>query len=891
MRTRNTRSAIGMFVIWGLIFAGLFVPARADDAVPPMFPFVISYDGPDNASSVAHLIDAPAGKHGFVRVKDGHFATDAGPIRFHATNLTGPANFPSHEAADKLATRLARLGINCVRHHFMDTWYVNFMPKPTQAILADDTHTQRNLDPKQLEKLDYLIAAFKKRGIYVNINLHVGRTLDERDGFENSEGLPWANKGMGQFVPRMIELQKEYAQKLLTHVNPYTGNAYTDEPCVAMIEISNEDSLTRHYYNGTFDRLPEPYATELRRQWNVWLHATYPDATALQNAWKWKPEPLHDEQVSGGAFDSPIPFDGKKWSFEKGSGAGEARTDGGVLKVAVTQDGGHYYAKVIRKLAVKKGQLYTLSFKIRRTEGTGPWRLSVAVATTQGGWRSLGLQDLVSVGNSWKTVTRVFEATDDVQQAHLQLTRFKVGRYELDDLSFQAGAEVSCDPMQGFAEHAVPSVKIGGGVYPAQARRDFVRFLFDTETSYWTGMADYVKRELKAKQPISGTQLGYSPADIQARLDYVDAHAYWRHPSGGWISLTAKEPWAIGNDAMVNSLGNIFRLAGQRVLNKPYTISEYNHPYPNQYGAEGQTTLAVYGRLQGWDGIFQYSYNHYVNDFEPQANPWCFFDLVARTDVLAHFPACAAIFLRGDVQEARESVVASIGVAACREKLIASRSNSFGIGSVGHDTRLVTVHKTAVAFTGDDEISVEAEKLPAGQKIFVSDTGEIAWNTEKPDAAYLAVNTPNTKLFTGFPEGRTIDLGSVKLAIGKTRLNWATVSLVSRQATGFGEKGQPASILLAATGDSGNTGRIVKQLDGKRITLTDRGGPPVLAEGISAVVTLPADPAKVRCYALDPSGNRKTQVPVERTAAEKTKIILKPEYQTVWYEIDIRENG
>jgi len=149
--------------------------------------------------------------------------------------LTGPANFPTHEAADKLAGRLARFGINCVRLHFMDTWYINFMPKPTQAILADDTHTQRNLDPKQLDKLDYMIAALKKRGIYVNMNLHVGRTLDERDGFENAEGLPWANKGIGQFEPRMIELQKEYAQKLLTHVNPYTGNPYTDEPCVAMI--------------------------------------------------------------------------------------------------------------------------------------------------------------------------------------------------------------------------------------------------------------------------------------------------------------------------------------------------------------------------------------------------------------------------------------------------------------------------------------------------------------------------------------------------------------------------------------------------------------------------------------------------------------------------------
>jgi hypothetical protein len=857
----------------------------AADEPPPLFPFVISYDGPDNASSVAHLLDAPAGKHGFVRVKGGDFVTGAGPIRFHATNLTGPANFPSHEAADKLAARLARLGINCVRLHFMDTWYVNFMPQPTQAILADDTTTQRNLDPAQLEKLDYLIAAFKKRGIYVNVNLHVGRTLDERDGFANAKSLPWANKGIGQFEPRMIELQKEYARKLLTHVNPYTGNAYTDEPSVAMIEISNEDGLTRYHFDGTFDRLPEPYVSELRRQWNDWLHETYADADAMQNAWTWKSQPLHDEQFSDGSFTAPVKFDGKPWSFEIGAGAGQAKAEGGVLKVDVTKDGGSYYAKVIRKLSLKKGQLYTLSFKIRRTEGEGPWKLSLAVASTENGWRSLGLEERVSVGKPWKTVTQVFEASEDAQQAILQLTRFKVGRYELDDLSLQCGAAFDADPVKGFDARAVPSVR-SGEAFPPQARRDFVRFLFDTEARYWTGMANTIKNELKAKSPISGTQLGYSPAYIQSQLDYVDNHAYWRHPSGGWISLTAKEPWEMGNDAMVNSLGNILQLAGQRVVGKPYTISEYNHPYPNQFGAEGQTTLAVYGALQGWDGIFQYSYNHYVNDFEPQAMPWCFFDLIARTDVLAHFPACSAIFLRGDVREAKQAVVASTDAASSRDRLAASRSTGFAIGSQGHDARLSAIHKTGVSFDGGQP--AEAVKLPADQNVFVSDTGEITWNREKPDAAYLAVNTPNTLLFTGFPEGRRIELGGVTLAVGKTRLNWATVSLVSRRATGFGEKGAPASILLAATGDAGNAGRVMKPLDGKKITLTDRGHAPMMVEGIPATLTLRADAAKTTCYALDPHGDRKQPVPVEKSDGG-SRIVIGPQYRTVWYEIEVKQ--
>ena len=854
---------------------------------PPMFPFVISYDAPDNATSMAHLLDAPAGRHGFVRVRDGRFATDAGPIRFHATNLTGPANFPSHGQADKLAARLARLGINCVRLHFMDTWYTNFMPRPTQAILADAATTQRNLDPKQLEKLDYMIAAFKKRGIYVNMNLHVGRTLDERDGLDNSKGLPWANKGVGQFVPRMIELQKEYARKLLTHVNPYTGRAYTDEPCVAMIEISNEDGLTRFHFNGTFDRLPEPYASDLRRQWNDWLRGTYPDAEAMQAAWSGRCEPLRDEQIADGTFASPVIFDNRTWTFEAGTGEGRAGVEGGVLKVDVTRDGGAFHAKVIRRLAVKKGQLYTLSFKVRRTEGAGPWTLSVAVASTaKGGWRGLGLQELVEVGGEWKTVTCAFEAAEDADPAILQLTRFKVGRYELDDLSLRSGASFACDPVAGYTGRTVPTVTMSGRGVPPQARRDFVRFLFDVETRYWTGMAAYVKNELKAKPPVSGTQLGYSPPFVQARLDYVDAHAYWRHPSGGWISLTAKEPWAIGSDSMVESLGNVLKLAGQRVEGKPYTISEYNHPYPNPFGAEAQPMLAAYGRLQGWDGIFQYSYNHYVDDFEPQAMPWCFFDVLARTDVLAHFPACAAMFLRGDVREADGAVIAATSEAACRERLAAARSANYSIVSQGHDARLAVLRRTAVAFDGDRPAPAVA--LPADQKVLVSDTGEITWNREKAGAAYVAVNTPNTKLFTGFPAGRTIDLGGVTLAVGPTRLDWATVSLVSRNGTGFGAKGAPATVLLAATGDAGNAGRVMKDLGNGTITLTDRGHAPMMVEGIPATVTLAADSSRVTCHALDPAGHRTKPVPVERGGGDTSRIRIGPEYGTVWYEIEVR---
>ena len=52
---------------------------------------------------------------------------------------------------------------------------------------------------------------------------------------------------------------------------------------------------------------------------------------------------------------------------------------------------------------------------------------------------------------------------------------------------------------------------------------------------------------------------------------------------------------------------------------KSYTVSEYNHPFPNQYGAEGQLMLRSYGAFQGWDGVFEYTFNH-RNEFDLDYN-------------------------------------------------------------------------------------------------------------------------------------------------------------------------------------------------------------------------------------------------------------------------------
>ena len=268
-----------------------------------LFPFVVSYDSPANATNVSAWLDRPAGMHGFIRAEDGHLRNDAGPARFWATNICFEGCFPTHQQAERLAARLARLGINCVRMHHMDNFSI-WGKSPNKL----------TIDPAKLERLDYLIDQLKKHGVYTNLNLHVSRWFGEEEGFSGRSQRPEYDKGLDNFEPRMIELQKKYARDLLTHVNPYTGNAYTREPAIAFVEINNENALHATWGWGQIDQLPEPYAGTFQKLWNDWLKEKYGSTEKLRKAWNAEAVPTGAELLRNGNFGSALD---SSWNLER----------------------------------------------------------------------------------------------------------------------------------------------------------------------------------------------------------------------------------------------------------------------------------------------------------------------------------------------------------------------------------------------------------------------------------------------------------------------------------------------------------------------------------------------------------------------------------------------
>lgn len=861
-----------MIAAWLVLALG--VPAWAEEG---RFPFVVSYDAPSNATSVAGWLPRPAGGQGFVRVEKGRLRTDAGPIRFWATNLCFEACFPAHEQAERMAARLARLGINCVRMHHIDSRHI-WGKSPNKL----------TIDPERLERLDYLIAQLKRHGVYTNLNLHVSRWFGPEEGFAAREGRPNYDKGLDNFEPRMIELQRRYARDLLAHVNPYTGKAYTAEPAVAFVEINNENSIFSIWQAGGLDDLPEPYATTYRKLWNDWLRRKYGTTAALAKAWNVGRRPLGAELLRDLALANPPE---KSWHMErdelvKARWTTEAAGPEGrrAMRLVVERAGRVKWHPQLTQggFAVRKNEPYTLELWAR---ADAPRRLTANCMMAHQPWQNLGLSVPMALQTEWRRFRFTFVAPADDPQARISLNGFVPGTYELAGVSLRPGGVFGLEDDQRLEDDRVP-VLLGRPSATEAARRDFVDCLWEAERDYWWGMQRFLKEELKLRSLVSGTQLSYSPLHVQAGLDYIDAHSYWQHPHFPRRPWDSKD-WTVRNIALVNHPGGtLASLACRRVAGMAYTVSEYNHPAPLEFSGEGFPMIAAFAGFQSWDGVFSFTYSH--SDRVEPGRIEGFFDIKSDPAKLVHSPACAALFLRGDVAPARTVVMVPISKEAERAKLYETLSAwKLTADQFGFDPLQSLVHAVAIQHrtSGPGAAASPPPSESPAQLSLVSDTGQIRWDTSRAGAGYFTVDTPRSKLFTGFVAGRRFKLGEVSLGIGRTERDWATLSMVALDGEGFS---QPGRILVAASGMVANRGAKLEALGEDLVTLGNQWGTePVECEGVPAEIVLPAAPDRLTLYALDQSGNRRAPLAVGEKDG-KAVLRLGPENRTLWYEAVVK---
>jgi len=241
------------------------------------------------------------------------------------------------------------------------------------------------------------------------------------------------------------------------------------------------------------------------------------------------------------------------------------------------------------------------------------------------------------------------------------------------------------------------------------------------------------------------------------------------------------------------------------------------------------------------------------------------------------------------VAVARESVVA--GRNADVESARLSVSGAWNLGSgrdVGLDPRTALVHRVGQSLSGPPVLSEAKASAP-----FASDTGQLAWN---PTLGQVVVDSPLTKIATGFLAGRTVSWSDgIVLVPSGTATDHATWGLTVKEGTSF--SAPQVRILVTGLGAVRNRGQVTSFYGGERTdtppeganitTQPDFGTGPVQMKGVAASVGLPLEGRTARAWVLDLRGSRLRPLTVTEREG-RAWVTFSPAEKALWYEIELR---
>ncbi len=821
-----------------------------------------------------------------VSVNGGNFIVGGKPYRFWGVNLTAAGAFPKKENAPKMATRIRKMGINLVRWHHLDN---NWGGADGRIFLSGKS--TRELNPTALDRFEYFWTELKKQGVYSNINLNVSRDFNALDGVAGTDSLKDFAKGVTIFDPQLIDLQKEYARQLLTHKNPYTQTTLADDPSVAMVEIINENSLYGMWKDGQLKgisfggNLLQRHVTLLDSLWNGFLVKKHSTQAALQTAWQTTNNVTPVERITNQGFEEANL--GANWQMEQHQGAAatvsydqnQSFRGSRSARVQIGSASGtewHIQFKHIN-FNLKKGQSYTVRFAARanQTRAIGASVMRDDAPYTGFGWFAS------TATTQWQTFSFVVIPTEDVAKGRLSFNLGQsVGDVWFDDVSIIETQITGLKESESLASRTVQRMDYSSrGIFSKKRVADLAEFYILLQKDFMENMRLFLKNDLKVKAPITGTNalVGIQEAMQHENMDYLDDHSYWDHPN------FPGTPWDMSNwnmpnlplvktegGAMVTALNGIF------LADKPYTISEYNHAFPNRFKAEMPHFMAAYGAFHGMDGLMFFQYQGENDEIMKQDFISDFFSLACDPVVMSLFPSCAWAYRNGLISEAKQP----LEVSYSREDVF----NSFENDSQGRWGKYVPyplktqlTHSVRVK-TYNATQKFDPSVLPApASRIFETDTKETTLNSEK---GLLTTNTPRFVAISGFLNDNLNTLvGGLTL---KSTTDFGSITWAS-----FGQKNlvdADTSLLTFAT-RSQNTGMV---WNAQNNSLGQQfGGAPTLVQPQSITLRLAINAKSVVVHTLSPTGQsvaKRTIAPLSTNLFEITFDLNSD--KTLWYALE-----
>lgn len=865
-------------LVAGIVFLAprLLPAAQAQPPTEAAFPFALPWDDSSTSvTSVAALNPAPLTAAHQLTAKNGHFYDSTGRrVRFVGMSIGAAAAFPSKADAPKIAARLHKFGVNLVRLHHLDA------PWSTPNIFnhKGPYTTSAAPDPQSLDLLEFFIAELKKNGIYVDLNLHVSREWLPGDGFPAGK-LPELGKVVAYFHPRAIALQKQFATQMLSHKSPYTGQPLATDPVLALVELNNEDSLVGS--SGQAEALPPAVRKPLEDGWHTYLLKKYGTTEALKKAWNRSaalgPEQLKREPSAWTAET----HEQTKLTVTPVSAAGQTNGPSGtVLQLAPEKiDSTNWHLQLHQTgLTLETGKTYTVSFTAR---ASAPRTVFVNARLDQAPWSMVGLDTSIGLDTQWKRYSFTFVANGSVVPGHCRLSLMlgdSTASVFLGEWSLRPGSGgIALAPGQRLEAGNLGLGQVSG----SPAGVDYTHYLMTVEDRYCTALKTAITAT-GCKAAVACSQASYggiAGAYRESKLDWVDMHAYWQHPSFPGAAFDPNN-YRIENTPMTASsaAGVLDGLAMHRVAGKPFTVSEYDHPAPSEYSAEMVPLIFSYAAWQDWDGVFLFAYETARSE-----KITGFFDQQLHPGKLGFLPAAASLFLRGDLAPAPNGVLLTVPknrVAGL--KGLGSDYAFWGLAQTRYlqgslknapervDAKSFLTFRAAVRFESDPG------PLALGIQNLKPETEGFVWDHE---AQQVRVSSPASKALIGKLGGRASRVPGFVAEVAPSARNFAVLTLTSRDGKPTQES---SSLLLTALDKAENPGL---QWNKERTFAADawKQGPTQLSVP-TATLHIATLAQNLTVWALDNTGRRVKEIPATLENGTLT-LAIGPEHKTLWYEL------
>ena len=236
---------------------------------------------------------------------------------------------------------------------------------------------------------------------------------------------------------------------------------------------------------------------------------------------------------------------------------------------------------------------------------------------------------------------------------------------------------------------------------------------------------------------------------------------------------------------MINSktFGTFSTIGKGKCYNKPFTISQYNHPFPNEHLHEKFAILGSWSSFHDYDAIYQYRYGQSINEFITDH-----YSMATNPIDFAMSPYIAFAFREKYIKESKNHVKVKITKGYIHEKM---KEKSYSMNQFLKEYFYAGWNAIYEVEILDNENIIEPV-IESNIKTNMSEKGlfineQIKWNnTEEVGEAYYYVTTEKYITLTGYlgnsqmeKEHNLGDLISIKVKLNENLNETCTIGLLS----------------------------------------------------------------------------------------------------------------